>query len=316
MKLVSNVVGEPLSDFGRLTARLRSMRARKRVAVVCPGDPHTEYAIRRALDEGWADFLLLADEAHRPDSESLIHSYPDRLTVVKAACADDAAARAVTLVRQGEADVLMKGLINTDNLLRAVLRKDDGLLPPGGVLSHIGVACVPGFPRLLFFSDAAVIPAPTLDQWDALLRADLQICRRLGVEVPRVALIHCTEKTSERFPCTLHYRTLKERAASGCYGPLLIDGPMDVKTACDAHSGAVKGICSSVTGTADLLLFPEIESGNAFYKTLSLFAHAEMAGMLTGTTAPVVVPSRADSGLAKYHSLALACLASSPSECL
>ena len=99
------------------------------------------------------------------------------------------------------------------------------------------------------------------------------------------------------------------RAASGAYGSMFLDGPMDVKTACDAHSGEVKGISSPVVGHADLLIFPNIESGNTFYKTVSLFGDANMAGMLRGTIAPVVVPSRADSGNSKYYSLALACVA-------
>ena len=142
-----------------------------------------------------------------------------------------------------------------------------------------------------------------------MLRYDLEVCRRMGIEAPRVALIHCTEKVNEKFPHTLDYVTLKERAAAGAYGNMYLDGPMDVKTACDAHSGEVKGISSPVVGHADLLIFPNIESGNTFYKTVSLFGDANMAGMLRGTVSPVVVPSRADSGNSKYYSLALACVA-------
>lgn len=171
------------------------------------------------------------------------------------------------------------------------------------------MAQIPTYNKLLFFSDAAVIPRPTLAQFEAMLKYDLEVCRRLGISEPRVALIHCTEKINEKFPHTLDYAVLKERAASGAYGSMFLDGPMDVKTACDAHSGEVKGISSPVVGHADLLIFPNIESGNTFYKTVSLFGDANMAGMLRGTIAPVVVPSRADSGNSKYYSLALACVA-------
>ena len=177
------------------------------------------------------------------------------------------------------------------------------------MLSHITVAQIPTYKKLLFFSDAAVIPRPTLEQFEAMLLYDLEVCRRMGIEAPRVALIHCTEKVNEKFPHTLDYVTLKERAAAGAYGNMYLDGPMDVKTACDAHSGEVKGISSPVVGHADLLIFPNIESGNTFYKTVSLFGDANMAGMLRGTTSSVVVPSRADSGNSKYYSLALACVA-------
>ncbi|WP_373246797.1 phosphate acyltransferase [Phocaeicola massiliensis] len=300
---------EPIQDFARLISRLRAQKERKRVAVVCPNDPHTEYVITRSLHEGFADFLLVADTPHLLNAEYIRLQYPEHVKVYEATSPDKAAQEGVALVREGHADVLMKGIINTDNLLRAVLNKEHGLLPQGNVLSHITLAQIPTYNKLLFFSDAAVIPRPTLAQFEAMLKYDLEVCRRLGISEPRVALIHCTEKINEKFPHTLDYAVLKERAASGAYGSMFLDGPMDVKTACDAHSGEVKGISSPVVGHADLLIFPNIESGNTFYKTVSLFGDANMAGMLRGTIAPVVVPSRADSGNSKYYSLALACVA-------
>ena len=126
--------------------------------------------------------------------------------------------------------------------------------------------------------------------------------------MPSIALTHCTEKTSEKFPITISYQEVKKYAAEGRYGNVCIDGPMDVKTACDAESGAIKGIASPVVGNADILIFPDIEAGNTFYKTLTYFAHATVTGMLAGTTAPVVVTSRADSADSKFYSLAVACL--------
>ena len=301
---------EPIQDFAGLMSRLHSMKERKRVAVVCPNDAHTEYVILRSLQEGFADFLLIADTPHLINSTYIQRQYPDRVKVYEASNPDTAAQEGVSLVREGHADVLMKGIINTDNLLRAVLNKEHGLLPPGNVLSHITVAQIPLYNKLLFFSDAAVIPRPQLKHFDAILQYDIDICRRMGIPEPRVALIHCTEKVNEKFPHTLDYVALKEKAGAGEYGAMFLDGPMDVKTACDSHSGEVKGISSPVVGHADLLIFPNIESSNTFYKTLSLFGDANMAGMLLGTSAPVVVPSRADSGNSKFYSLALASVCS------
>lgn len=300
---------EPIQDFARLINRLRAQKKRKRVVVVCPNDPHTEYVITRSLHDGIADFLLVTDTPHLLNSEYIRVQYPDHVKVYEATTPDKAAQEAVALVREGHADVLMKGIINTDNLLRAVLNKETGIMPKGGVLSHITVAQVPTYPKLLFFSDAAVIPRPTLEQFEAMLKYDLEVCRRLGIAEPRVALIHCTEKVNEKFPHTIDYVELKARAEAGAYGAMFIDGPMDVKTACDEHSGEIKGISSPVVGHADLLIFPNIEAGNTFYKTLSLFGDANMAGMLRGPLCPVVVPSRADSGNSKFYSLALACVA-------
>lgn len=307
---------EPIKTLTQLVNRLRSRSIRKRVAVVCPDDPHTEYVILRSLREEIAEFLLVTDALHVENAKRLHSVSPDFIRVYQAPSLDEAAALAVQLVRTGEADILMKGLINTDNLLRAVLKKDKGLLPQGGILSHVSIAQIPLYHKLLFFSDAAVIPYPSLNQYRAMIKADVEICRKLGHEQPRVALIHCSEKVSDKFPCTDSYVQLKEEALIGQFGSVFVDGPMDAKTACDAHSGEIKGISSPVVGNADIMIFPDIEAGNTFYKILSLFGDANMACMLTGTTVPVVVPSRADSGNSKFYSLALACLASETGECV
>lgn len=299
---------EQIQTLSALVNSLRSRGIRRKVAVVCPNDPHTEYVIIRSLREEIAEYLLVTDSAHMDMAWHLWSASPDYIRIYEASTPDDAAALAVQLIRTGEADILMKGLINTDNLLRAVLKKGTGLLPEGGVLSHVAVAQIPLYHKLLFFSDAAVIPRPTLEQYRAMIRNDILVCEAFGNDEPRVALIHCTEKTSEKFPHTLSYVKLKEEAGQGLFGRMFIDGPMDAKTACDKHSGDIKGLSSPVVGNADILIFPNIESGNTFYKTLSLFGDANIAGMLTGTVAPVVVPSRSDSGNSKYYSLALACL--------
>ncbi|MGL4851150.1 MAG: phosphate acyltransferase [Phocaeicola sp.] len=300
---------EPIQTFAQMVEMLRIQKVRKRVVVVCPDDPHTEYVIIRSLREELASFLLVVDKPHRAHADSIQHLYPEWVTIYEVDGVDQAALQAVFLVREGLGDVLMKGMINTDNLLRAVLNKEFGLLPNGAILSHLTVAQITRSKKLLFFSDAAVIPRPSLPQFEAMLHYDLAVCRKFDIVSPRIALIHSSEKISEKFPHTLDYVKLKEQAEAGMYGAAYVDGPMDVKTACDVHSGEIKGICSPVVGRADLLLFPNLESGNTFYKTLSLFGDANMAGMLTGTLAPVVLPSRADSGNSKYYSLVLACLA-------
>jgi phosphate butyryltransferase len=293
--------------FDQLITRLHNQERRKLIAVVCPNDGHTLHVIQRSLEEGIADFALVVEEAHREAAEKIQFEYPDRVTLFSAEDTVDAARLAVSLVHKGKADVLMKGTLNTVVLLRAVLNKEEGLLPPGSVLSHITVAQLPTYHKLLLFSDAAVVPRPRVSHFEAMLRYDLKVCNRLGINEPQVALIHCTEKINGKFPHTLGYVILKERARKGQYGSVQIDGPMDAKTACDPHSAEVKGIESSVVGNADLLIFPNIESSNTFYKAISLFGQAHMAGMLTGTTAPVVLPSRADSDDSKYYSLVLAC---------
>lgn len=297
-----------ISNFDDLTSMLTQAHGRKRVVVASPADSHTLYVVERALRENIADFVLVCVGECKPEFAVLADSYPGRVRIETTPTVDDAARRSVELARNGEIDVLMKGLMNTDNLLHAVLNKEKGILEPGRVLSHVTVTQIPAYGKLLVFSDAAVVPHPTLDQFDAILTYDVDISRRLGVAVPKVALINFTEKINPKFPNTMYYQELERRAAEGRYGKIDIGGPMDVKTALDTESGKIKDIKSPVVGNADVLIFPNIESGNVFYKTLTLFAGAQTAGMLCGTTVPVVVASRADSCESKFYSLAIACV--------
>lgn len=303
-------------NFAQIIKLLHEQKRRKRIAVVCPEDEHTEHVILRCLSEGIADFILFTTqgEEKRKSAAHINWLYPKNTHIISSSTPEEAACLAVDYIRRKEADVLMKGTINTDTLLRAVIDKEKGLLPPDGILSHVTAAQIPAYHKMILFSDAAVIPAPDLRQMQAILRHTLGICRRLGIGHPHVALTHCNEKTNEKFPHTLIYKQLKQQAAEGVYGKAEVDGPMDVKTACDRQSGIVKGIYSTVAGNADILIFPNIEAGNTFYKTISLFAGADMAGMLTGTTAPVILPSRADSDESKYYSVALACIAGGTEE--
>lgn len=297
-----------LSDFSFIEQRLRERCSRTTVALACPHDSHTEYVIERALAEGFADFVLTTSSLLSERMQGVADRYAHRLRLIGCADAVEASRAAVAAVRSGDATVLMKGTVNTDVLLKAVLDKQCGLLEPGHVMSHITMSHIPAYGKLLMFSDAAVVPRPTLEQFDSIVRECAAACRRFGVEEPRIALTHCTEKVNPKFEHTISYTEIKARAQRGDYGSVVVDGPMDVKTALDAESSRIKGIASPVAGCADVIIFPNIESGNTFYKTITLFADAQTAGWLAGTTVPVVVASRADSEESKYYSLALACL--------
>lgn len=298
---------ELIKDFSDLEARLRLLPIKPKVAVVCPDDCHTQQVIERALEQNIVDVTLVDGGLKSKWTADMKSRYGHSVTLLSSANAESAAIDAVGIVRQGGCDVLMKGRINTDVLLRAVLDKKHGLLEPGRVLSHIAVTRIPSYPKLLLFMDAAVIPNPTLVQFRTMLSYGTDVCRRLGIEKPCVALINCTEKISDTFPNTHAYATLIKEAADGAFGDIVLDGPMDVKTACDRNSGLIKGITLAVAGNADMLVFPDIQAGNTFYKTITLFAGASLAGMICGTTKPVVLSSRADSTESKFHSLVLAC---------
>lgn len=297
---------EVIRNFEELVSHLSQRTERRRVAVVCPNDHSSQEAVARALDEGIADILIVgADE----EAKTFFAKYGERIESVDASDVDEAATKAVALVREGRADVLMKGLLNTDNLLRAVLNKEMGILPKGRVLTHIACAQMPQYDRLLFCTDVAVIPRPTKEQREEQLRYVLELCRTMGVEKPRVALINCSEKVNEKhFPHTVEYRELVAKAEAGEFGPCIVDGPMDLKTSLSEAALKKKHLVSPIEGKADALIFPGIQSGNVFYKAITLFCQADTAAILKGPQVPVVLTSRGDSPASKFYSLALACL--------
>ena len=297
---------EAIKNFDELVAHLSQRTERRRIAVVCPNDHSTQEAVARVLDGGIADVILVGADL---DAKDFFARYGERAVAVDAQDVDDAAARAVALVREGRADVLMKGLLNTDNLLRAVLNKETGILPKGRVLTHVTCAQIPQYERLLFCTDVAVIPCPTKEQREEQLRYVLEACRGMGIEQPRVALINCSEKVSEKhFPHTVEYRELLAKAEAGEFGPCIVDGPLDLKTSLSEAALRKKHLESPIEGRADAVIFPDIQAGNVFYKTITLFCNAETAAILKGPQVPVVLTSRGDSPASKFYSLALACL--------
>lgn len=223
----------------------------------------------------------------------------------------DASAKAVELVRNGRTQVLMKGFVNTDVLLRAVLNKETGILPKGRILTHVTAAKISTYHKLLFFTDPAVIPYPTQEQRMAQIEYIADMCHKFHIPQPKISLIHCTEKVDERhFPFTEGYLELKQMAKDGKFGNCIVDGPLDLKTSCSAEALHAKKLESPIGGDADALIFPDIEAGNVFYKAITLFAQTETAAVLQGTLAPVVLPSRGDTVKSKFYSLALATMIS------
>ncbi|MBQ7420988.1 MAG: phosphate butyryltransferase [Prevotella sp.] len=299
---------EAIRNFEELIDHLRLRGDRRRVAVVWASDEWTQKSVSQALEVGFIEAIFVGCQ-EEVERNRVLMRHREHISFVEADSGDAAAERAVALIHEGKADILMKGMLNTDNLLRAVLNKETGILPQGNVLTHITVASFFSYPKLLFFTDSAVIPYPTQAQRAQQIRYITYAARCFGIKEPRVALIHCSEKVqAKHFPFTAGYSELIERAQTGEFGACIVDGPMDVKTACSAENMRKKGLVSPVGGEADCLVFPDIEAGNMFYKSLTLFAHAETAAVLQGTLCPVVLPSRSDSKQSKFYSLALAAL--------
>ena len=297
-----------IKNFEELIDHLRLRGDRKRVAVVWAIDEQTQMSVSQALEVGFIDAIFVGcDKEVR--SNAVLMRHHDHITFVDATDSDEAARKAVSLVRNSDADILMKGMLNTDNLLRAVLNKENGILTHGRVLTHITAAEMPAYPKLLFFTDSAVISYPTQEQRMEQVKYITYVAHAFGIEEPKVALVHCSEKVGEKhFPFTVGYKDIIEQSRDGRFGSCIIDGPIDVKTACSGENMRKKGIASPLNGEADALVFPDIEAGNMFYKTITLFCHANTAAVLQGTLAPVVLPSRIDSKQCKFYSLALSAL--------
>ncbi len=291
-----------IENFEELIAYLSGGFEPKRVAVVCPYDDGTQEAVERAMEAGFIKPIFVGDP-------KLIGPAMKEVTRLKATDEVDAAAKAVQLVHEGMADVIMKGLLNTDDLLRAVLNKQTGILQEGRIVTHLTCAELPEYDKLLFMSDVAVIPQPTEEQRKQQLKYLLRLCRSFGIKEPGVALVNCSEKVDEKhFPHTVEYKRLIDEAAKGKYGECIIDGPLDLKTSLSGKALRKKGLHSPLRGHADALIFPDIQSGNVFYKTITLFCRATTAAVLAGPDVPVVLTSRADDADSKFYSLALACI--------
>ncbi|MGC8865104.1 MAG: phosphate acyltransferase [Bacteroidales bacterium] len=298
---------KPIGSFAELSERLKGQTP-KTIAVVLAEDPHTIGAVLKASREGFARFILtghpdriahlLTQQGAKP-SDFVIHPIHEEAEAVR---------WCVEQVNQGGADVLMKGLVNTDNFLRAVLNKETGLMIPGAVMSYVAALEIPSYHKLLFITDTAVIPFPDLNQKIAMLNYAVNMCHRFGIMEPKVALISATEKAGLQPPSVADYAIICKMAERGQIKGCVVDGPLDVFLATVPESLAIKKVNTPIQGDADVLLFPTLEACNAFYKGLVRFAGAELAGLIRGTRKPVIVMSRSESEQSKFNCIALACL--------
>ena len=297
------------TTFEEIFAELRSRGARKRMVAAWGVDSHTIAAAAKAVELGLADVTLVGDEnliaqaCKEEDVDmsifTIVHN-PDELPSV---------AQAVQMIREGQGDFLMKGLCSTDKFLRAILNKETGLLPPKGTLTHCTTLEIPSYHKLLFVGDVAVIPAPDFKQKQLIMVFLVRTAKAVGVAKPKVAIIAATEQVLPSQPATIEAAMLAKMVDRGQIKGCVADGPLALDVAIDKESVEIKGLVSPVAGDADCLLFPNIESGNVFYKANSkLVPGVKQAGILVGAKVPCVLSSRADSIDTKLNSIAIAAM--------
>ena len=297
----------PITRLAQLLDAVQA-RPRKRLAAAFANDPHTIEAVNHAVEQGIVEGTLVGDEAVIRAGCQDLGLDPGRFTVVHEPDDTRAAARAVALVRSGECQILMKGLVSTDKYMRAILSKEAGLMEPGAILSHVAVIENANYPKLIICGDVAVLPYPELKEKLAITNYCIGVARALGIERPKVAVIAASEQVLPRLQATVDAAILAKMAERGQIKGAFVDGPMALDVAVDPRSAATKGVAGEVAGDADCLVFPNIDAGNVFYKTCSKLAGSELAAMVVGAQAPCILSSRGDSVLTKLYSIALAAL--------
>ncbi|MCI1640711.1 MAG: phosphate butyryltransferase [Bacteroidales bacterium] len=294
-----------ITSFDDLFAELKAKKVCKKVVAAWAVDAHTIGALSKAVDMGFVNAVLVGDKKTIGEVCSRDGIEISKFTIVDNPVELAAVSQAVKMVHDGDGDVLMKGLCSTDKFLRAILNKETGLLPPKGLLSHVGVINTPRYHKLIFMTDMAVIPLPDLKQKMKMTNYVVKVARSFGIEKPKVAFMAASEQVLASMPACLEAAALAKMAERGQIKGCIADGPLALDVAIDKSSADIKHLESAVAGDADCLVFPNIEAANIFWKTNSKLADGvRQAGMLVGTTVPCVLASRADTVDVKLNSIA------------
>lgn len=297
-----------LKNFDEVLEKVRSIEPFT-VSVAAAADKELLQAVKTAADLGFVRPVLVGDPKAIGDICTEIGLKP--LDILAANGEEEAVAEAVKAVREGGAQVLMKGLVNTSIYMRGILNKEHGLRT-GRLLSMMAVYEAPGYHKLVYCSDSGINVAPNLEQKKDILKNILLTTKSIGLETPKVAALTANEMVDPKIQSTVDAAGLVEYVASGALGPdlpCIIEGPIAFDVAFDPHAAAHKKIDSKITGETDIIIFPNMEAGNIMGKSWIHLCKCRWAGIVLGATHPVILGSRADTPEIKLNSIALACLA-------
>ncbi len=291
-----------IRNFKQIENRIKQ-EAPKTIAVALAEDSDVLKAIERTRKMRLASAILTGNEEIIASALAQLKINSDNYEIVHADSEKEAIETAVQSVRSGKAQVIMKGLCSTASFLKGILNRENGLRS-GKVLSHLALFQSSGYHKLFMMSDAAMNIAPDIAIKVAITENAIAAAHRLGYEQPKVAMISAVEKVNHQgMPSSVDAAIIAKMGERGQIKGALIDGPLAVDNALSKQACAVKSLQSPVGGDADILIVPNIETGNAFYKLLTLFADAKVAGLILGAAAPVVLTSRADSDESKFLSI-------------
>lgn len=282
----------------------------KKVAVAVAQDEAVLRAVKDANDNGIADAVLVGNHDEIVSIALKIGMDIKKFEIVDEPDVKKAALKAVELVSSGKADMVMKGLVDTATFLRSVLNKEVGLRT-GKLMSHVAIFETEAFDRLLFLTDVAFNMYPELKDKVQIINNAVKVAHAVGIEEPKVAPVCAVEVVNPNMPATLDAAMLAKMSDRGQIKGCVVDGPLALDIALSEEAAHHKKVSGPVAGKADILLMPNIETGNVMYKTLTYTTHSKNGCLLVGTAAPVVLTSRADSHETKMYSIALAALVAS-----
>lgn len=292
--------------FDEIIAKVKNCEMKK-IAVAAAQDSAVLEAVREAKAQGIADAVLVGDEAKIREIAASMDMDLSDYRIIDEPDMIQAALKAVKLAHDGEADMYMKGLVDSKNFLKSVLDKEVGLRT-GGPLSHVCVFDVPGIDRLLFLTDVAFMTYPTLEDKVNIIQNTIPVCNACGIENPKVAPLAAVEVVNPKMPVTVEADELTKMCQEGKITGCVVDGPLSLDLAIDPEAAKHKGATDrKIQGDADVLLFPDIHAGNLVYKCLVHTVPGLKNGcILTGTKVPVILTSRSDTFETKVNSIALA----------
>ncbi|MFN3305878.1 MAG: bifunctional enoyl-CoA hydratase/phosphate acetyltransferase [Candidatus Kapaibacteriota bacterium] len=280
-------------------------KPKKSIAVAASEDEQVLLALKQATEKGIVTPILVGNKERTEKLAQEISFDISKYEFIEEKEPSKSARIAVSVVREGRAQIIMKGLVNTADYLRAILDKERGLRS-GNLLSHIGIFEIPNYHKLIGLTDAAQNIAPTLEEKVWIIQNSVDLLRRLGIQTPKIALLAAVENVNPKMQATFDAALItmmnKRKQIKNC----VIDGPLAFDNAISKEAAVHKGIDSPVAGDTDLLVAPEIETANALYKSFTYFAKGVVAAIILGAAVPIVLTSRADSEKSKLYSIALA----------
>ena len=282
----------------------------RRLVVAHAVDAHTIGAVSLAVEKGLVEGILVGnkDEIRKVCEQEGISI--SSFQVIHETNPVASAQRAVAMIRAGEGDLIMKGTVSTDQYMRAILNKEKGIMTPGSLLTHVAVLEPVSYHKLLIIGDVAIIPKPDLKEKKIIMEHLIQCANILGIGTPKVAVIAATELVLPGMEACTDAAALSKMAERGQITNAIVDGPLALDVALDKESAMIKKIRSQVAGEADCLLFPNIESGNVFYKCHTKLMSGTTAAIVAGARVPVILSSRGDTTKNKLYSIALGTLLS------